>query len=110
MVNYKEIYENLLSFRLITPIWKYVLEIIENEIKDKTNKDYYLVIFAVYFGLIDDGNICISLDENILLSKWKTKVDGTRILLSEKEDFDLDAFDDCEVIFQLLLAKIEFLK
>ena len=50
MANYKEIYENLLSFRLITPIWKYVLEIIENQIKDKTNKDYYLVIFAVYFG------------------------------------------------------------
>lgn len=95
MVNYKEIYENLLSFRLITPIWKYVLEIIENEIKDKTNKDYYLVIFSVYFSLIDDGNICISLDKDILLSKWKTKVDGTRILLSEKEDFYLDAFEDC---------------
>ena len=62
MFNHKEWFKFLLQNKLITPIWEYILEIIKNEIKEKQNKEYYLIIFSLYFGLIDDGNICISLD------------------------------------------------
>ena len=62
-MDYKEYYNLLLENKMITPIWKYVLELIEEEIKDNENKDYYLVIFAIYFSLINDGNITISLNK-----------------------------------------------
>ena len=38
-MDYKEYYNLLLENKMITPIWKYVLELIEEEIKDKPRKD-----------------------------------------------------------------------
>ena len=35
MNNYKEIYEFLLGNKLINPVWKYILELIEKEINKK---------------------------------------------------------------------------
>ena len=67
-MDYKEYYNLLLENKMITPIWKYVLELIEEEIKDNKNKDYYLVIFAIYFSLINDGNITISLNKDVIYS------------------------------------------
>ena len=69
-MDYKEYYNLLLENKMITPIWKYVLELIEEEIKDNENKDYYLVIFAIYFSLINDGNITISLNKDVLIKMW----------------------------------------
>ena len=73
-MDYKEYYNLLLENKMITPIWKYVLELIEEEIKDNENKDYYLVIFAIYFSLINDGNITISLNKDVLTKKWESKL------------------------------------
>ena len=103
MFNHKECFKFLLQNKLITPIWEYILEIIENEIKEKQNKEYYLIIFSLYFGLIDDGNICISLDEEILKEKWKIKVNANKILLIEKEDFDEQEYDyNCNIIAEYI--------
>lgn len=93
MNNYQAFYEFLLNNKMITPIWKYILEIIEKEIKTNKNKDYYLIIFAIYFSLIGDGNICISLDKDTLKTKWDFKVNTTKILLSENEDYNEEEFN-----------------
>ena len=94
MNNYKAFYNFLLNSKMITPIWEYILELIEIEIKDNKNKNYYLIIFSVYFSLIGDGNICISLNKEILKNKWNAKVNATKILLSENEDYNEEEFDD----------------
>ena len=66
MNNYKCFYEILLNNKLINPVWEYILDIIEEQIINNPKKDYYLIIFAIYFALVDDGNICISLNKDIL--------------------------------------------
>ena len=78
---------------MITPIWKYVLELIEEEIKDNENKDYYLVIFAIYFSLINDGNITISLNKDVLTKKWESKLNDIAILLEESGSYNEESFN-----------------
>ena len=108
MNNYKEIYEFLLGNKLINPVWKYILELIEKEINKKNNKDIYLIIFMVYFSLIDDGNICISLDKEILKNKWNIKIKASKILLSENEDFSETLFDkNNNIIFECINNYLE---
>ena len=92
-MDYKEYYNLLLENKMITPIWKYVLELIEEEIKDNENKDYYLVIFAIYFSLINDGNITISLNKDVLTKKWESKLDATAILLEESGSYNEESFN-----------------
>ena len=92
-MGYKEYYNLLLENKMITPIWKYVLELIEEEIKDNENKDYYLVIFAIYFSLINDGNITISLNKDVLTKKWESKLNATAILLEESGSYNEESFN-----------------
>lgn len=98
MINYNEFYELLKKVNLITPIWKYELDLISNEIKNEKNKDYYLIIFAIYFSLVNSGNICISLDKDILSNKWNKQVLGSLKLEEDKDDFDLNIFDEIKNI------------
>ena len=92
-MDYKEYYNLLLENKMITPIWKYVLELIEEEIKDNENKDYYLVIFAIYFSLINDGNITISLNKDVLTKKWESKLNDIAILLEESGSYNEESFN-----------------
>ena len=94
MISYKSFYDFLLKNKMITKIWKYILELIEEEIKDNTNLDYYLIIFSIYFSLVNDGNICISLDEETLKEKWLNKCNDNKILLNDSEDFNEEEFDN----------------
>ncbi len=98
MISYKSFYDFLLKNKMITEIWKYILELIEEEIKDNDNKNYYLIICSLYFSLVNDGNICISLDEEILKQKWLNKCNDNKILLSDNEDFDEEEFNNYQTI------------
>lgn len=93
MIKYKDFYLFLLRNRLIAPIWEYILELIEKQIVNKEDKDYYLVLFTIYFSLINDGNICISLDVDALKSKWELKCKSGKVMLEEKEDFNETEFE-----------------
>lgn len=110
MVNYKSFYKFLLNNKLITPIWEYVLDMIEQEIiicnKNTDNKDYYLIIFSMYFSLICDGNICISLDKETLLKKWNVKINASKILLEDSEDYDSDEFDEYDIVVKESIDKV----
>ena len=96
MINYQSFYRFLLKNKLMTNIWKYILDLVEEEINNNPNKDYYLVIFSIYFSLINDGNICISLDKNVLKEKWINKLNDNKILLSDNPDFDEEEFKKIE--------------
>ena len=76
--------------RLLSPIWKYVInDIISEEINcNDEDKNDLLIFFSVYFSLVDDGNVCISLNENIALNKWKEKYEFNRIVLESKDAFN----------------------
>lgn len=82
-MNYLEFYDLLSNFELVEPIDKYLLSLVENEIKDRQDKESLMIFFTVMFSLIDDGNACVSLDEQTLLNKWHKKVNGKEVLFKE---------------------------
>ncbi len=94
MINSKSFYEFLLKNKIITNIWKYVLDIIEEQLMYHPNKDSYLTIFTIYFSLINDGNVCMSLDESKLKDKWLNKIQDTKVLMQDKEDYSEDEFNE----------------
>lgn len=96
-MNYIDFYNELLSHRLITPIWKYILDLIENEIKNVEEKDIYLNIFAIYFSLIDSGNATISLDCNVLKEKWNASLEDAKVLSNDEEDDCICNFENIDI-------------
>ena len=92
MNDYNEFVELLLKYQMITPIWKYELDLIEKELDDN-NKYNYLILFAIYFGLICDGNTCMSLDEASLSKKWEAKIEASKVLFENEDNNDENYFD-----------------
>ena len=91
-MEYLKFYEALLSNHLITPIWKEVSLLISDEMDEFDNKDDYLILFFILFSLVDDGNLCMSLNKEKLLEKWHHKLEGTKILLEDLGTLDEDSF------------------
>ena len=83
-MNHLEFYQLLSSFDLTTPIDYYLISLIEKEIKDRNDKETLLIFFTMMFSLIEDGNSCISLNEETLLNKWHRKVDGKEACSSSR--------------------------
>ena len=50
-MDYKKFYSLLAKNGLISPIWEYVLSLVENEIKDREDKDVFLITTSIYFSL-----------------------------------------------------------
>ena len=71
---------------MITPIWGYELDLIKDKLESKS-EDEYLSIFAIYFSLICSGNICMSLDKDILKAKWEEKINDCYILSTDEGRF-----------------------
>ena len=93
VVNSKTFCESLLNIKVIQPIWKHILNIIENQIKDIENKEYYLVLFAIYFALIDEGNITMSLTPCVLKDKWNIRLSSAKVLLIENDTYNEEEFE-----------------
>ena len=69
---------------MITPIYEYLLDLIENELNNN-NKDSYLILFSIYFLLILKGNICMSLDEKKLSKKWEQEISDAKTLAIDND-------------------------
>ena len=78
--------------KVINPIWEYILKVIEKQIKDNKDKDYYLVLFTIYFALIDEGNITMSLNSKTLLDKWNHRLTSAKVLLQENGNYIEEEF------------------
>ena len=91
-MEHKEFYLALENLNIITPIWNHEIEFISSEF-DSANKEEILSLFLIYFSLINDGNLFMSLDKETLKKKWNKKLEETRIRLKEKPDFDESSVD-----------------
>ena len=91
MLDYNEFYELLKKYGMITPIWKYELDLIKDELNVSDNeKDYYLILFSIYFSLINSGNVCMSLEENVLNKKWDNQINGAMTLATDETRYSAD--------------------
>ena len=106
-MNYKDFYKLLLNNRLISNIWEYVLALIEEEIKEKEHKNDYLIIFAILFSFVDDGNICVSLNKNILKNKFLSKSKAIREQLLELEDDKAKINKDFDLINETATTSVD---
>lgn len=85
----KDFYEKLKELKIISPIWKDELDLISSILGTVNNKEEILSLLLIYFSLICDGNLYMSLDKDTLEDKWNKKLDETKIRLHEKdESFD----------------------
>ena len=92
-MKYEEFYEALSTNKLIEPIWKEVLPLIANELDDNEYKENFMVLFTIMFSLLDDGNVCMSLKEDVLKRRWFGKLEGKKILLEGEKKLDKDQYD-----------------
>ena len=84
MNDYLAVFNSLKENRAISDVWKYVLIMLKNKYDAS---DDLLKLFCLFFSLIDDGNICISLDAKKLKKKWNDKLNGLD-LVGENIDYD----------------------
>lgn len=78
-----EFMNNLITYRLLDPIWQYVSN---NLLKTKNVDDELLKIFSMYFSFISSGSSCMPIDKKSLFIEWKNKCDDNKILLTAAID------------------------
>ena len=108
-MDYASFRDLLLKFELLEKIDIYLLSMVEEEIKDRDDKDTLLVFFSVLFSLIDDGNACVSLEKDTLLNKWHRKVDGKEVLHKEAEQDNHECFDEIRAMDQEIINALEII-
>lgn len=96
MLNYKQYLELMSKYHLITPVWSYVLEMLSKEINEEEKKDPVLSLFAIYFSLVDDGNLGMKLEKAELLEKCDSKLKGARAQFDYLKTFDEEEFASLE--------------
>ena len=68
---------------MISRNWRHMLSFLESELSGTPGTDGYLKLFSLYFSLIDDGNVYMSLDRDLLKKKAGEKLDALRVRFSE---------------------------
>ena len=94
-MSYNEFYEYLLKYRMITPIWKYEIELIKECILNEQDdiKNNCLILFLIYFSLIQKGNATMALTKKILKEKWENELEAEEILYSDKDRYEEDEIE-----------------
>ena len=89
---------------MITPIWKYEIELIKECIlnEDDDIKNNCLILFLIYFSLIQKGNATMALTKKILKEKWENELEAEEILYSDKDRYEEDEIESTEAIFNAL--------
>ena len=86
-MTYRELFTALCQGEAISPLWGKVLNMLAALY---ACDDSLLQLLCLYFSLLDDGNICIVLDEELLLAKWKKKWDGLALMSGGRALPDID--------------------
>ena len=76
--NIKDFFQKLNDMHCISRVWEKVLDVLKNlqaNVSDQT-----LALFTIYFSQLDDGNICIPLNEKLLTEKWNKKWEGLLLI------------------------------
>ena len=72
--------------KLIDEVYALLVPILEQEITDDENKSSIIILFLIYFSLLNDGNITMSLNKEILTEKWNGKLNACLIQAEESEN------------------------
>ena len=103
MLEYNKYYELLLKYRMITPIWKYELDLIKDELKaSNSDIDGYLNLFSIYFSLVDSGNVCMTLNETKLKEKWENQIKGAKTLATDNTRYSDDVIEEANDDFDII--------
>ena len=94
----KSFLEKLTQMNAISKVWLKVIDLLASLQPDISKEA--LGLFALYFSQLDDGNICIPLDESLFIQKWNNKWEG--ILLVEKK---LQQKEDDAIFFEKLIKE-----
>lgn len=76
--NIKDFFQKLNDMHCISRVWEKVLDVLKN--LQANASDQNLALFSIYFSQLDDGNICIPLDEKLLTEKWNKKWEGLLLI------------------------------
>ena len=96
--NINSFLEKLTQMNALSKVWLKVIDLLASLQTDISEEA--LGLFALYFSQLDDGNICIPLDEKLLTQKWNHKWEG--LLLVEKK---LQQKEEDEKAFEKLIKQ-----
>lgn len=84
----KDFTQKLYDMHCISHVWEKVLDVLQN--MEAGISDQALAVFSIYFSQLDDGNICIPLDDKLLTEKWNKKWEGLLLIenLSGEQEED----------------------
>ena len=85
--NISDFLNKLQEMHSISNIWEKVLNLLRSLQPDIS--DEALALFCIYFSRLNDGNICIPLDES-LFRKWNEKWEGLLLVENRLEEKDED--------------------
>ena len=96
--NVKDFFNKLSDTHCITPVWEKMLYMLMDL---EPNASFEaLAVFCIYFSLLDDGNICIPVSQEMLIDKWTKKWEG--LLLQEGK---LDQKEEDYKYFSEIISK-----
>lgn len=82
-MTYLELHEKMQREGMISGNWKNLLALVESEIFSSPDADRFLKLFTLYFALIADGNVYMSLDRTKLAEKIQKKIDALKVKYQE---------------------------
>ena len=74
----KDFFQKLNDLHCLSRVWEKVIDVLKN--LEPNVSDQALALFAIYFSQLDDGNICIPLNEKLLTEKWIKKWEGLLLI------------------------------
>ena len=107
MTDYKSFLSLLEKYKLIEIVYSYLIPLIEDEINDEENKSSFIILFSIYFCLLCDGNITMSLDKEKLKTKWEQKLNAALIQASEEAIQTNEIENDFNIIKSTSIEAIE---
>ena len=105
-MDYIGLYEKMHICGMISDEWGQLVRFLSDELKSEQDRDRFLKLFIVYFSLIEDGNVYMSLDESVLLDKVKEKTSKLKIQFDENE---VDMTSELDKILEEITLSMPFL-
>ncbi len=95
-MDYKTFIEVLLKRGFIDECHSRVVDFLGEEISDKNGIELFKAFFAFYFSLLEDGNICVSLDSKAFKEKLDKKIEAKKAEAEDliEKDNDQEEKDD----------------
>jgi len=92
-MNYKEFFKTMQDGKLVSANWRNILRLIDTEYS-VADQDDYLKILVLYFSLIDEGNVYMTLDNKLLDAKFKARIEGLKVQANEDGEPKDQFYDD----------------